>query len=834
MFVGRGPQRSELSRLLADDHPVVIAGEAGIGKTALLRAVAADSGRPIFEGGALSTLSWLEYLPLERALGRPVRGADVEAVALEVVAAVGDGVLLLDDLQWADSATLAVTELVATRVGVLAAVRRGAATADAVLDRLRAAGFGAVTLGPLDESDATTVVTTLHPDLSPPLVARVVARTGGNPLLLRELTASGEPTDSLRLAIEARLRGLDAIGADTFAMIALAGRPLPVDAVGEAGIKSLLGADLVVVSDDGTVAARHALLAEVFVDQLEPHRLRELHGRIARGLADDGEAARHFALAGETATAYSAALRAVAASRRPGERAAHLAVAAACAGGPEADELRLEAARALETAHDWDAMVPILAAVDPANREGQAWACLLRARSLWTAGDADGLARALDEGLALVDGTGSEIEVRLRIEHGRVPVFVRPDLEAGVAETAEALELARERCIDVPRAEYLHGTALAVADRDSAWDHLESAITGARDAGDTSTEFLAANNLISFHESGGDPTRARRLCLDAISRANELGLGAWESAFRAVLLALQFHAGEYDQVLAEAEALLDVEREARARDNLIETWCLALVDTGRIDEALRRMDAARDRFSDDYRGTLQVEWVYAEAALWGGRPASALEHVDRVISAPEVDPNRNFLYVTRGWALTDLGRDPDEPAPEHPRPMLAAAHIESLGLRALFEGDPGAAADRFTAAAEVYAPYHRRGELRCRWAAGEALRRVGGSAAIGPLEAVERQVVAHGMRPLLARVHRSLRACGVRRSAPRTRAPGELLSGRQHELLRLVGDGLTNAEIAHRLGISRHTVVTQISSAATKLGATGRRHAAALVAGRME
>jgi DNA-binding CsgD family transcriptional regulator len=49
-------------------------------------------------------------------------------------------------------------------------------------------------------------------------------------------------------------------------------------------------------------------------------------------------------------------------------------------------------------------------------------------------------------------------------------------------------------------------------------------------------------------------------------------------------------------------------------------------------------------------------------------------------------------------------------------------------------------------------------------------------------------------------------------------------------VLALVAAGLTNAEIAHRLGVSRHTVVTQIASASAKLGATSRAQAASLAA----
>jgi len=599
---------------------------------------------------------------------------------------------------------------------------------------------------------------------------------------------------------------------------------MAADDLDEAGVKSLLAADLVVRVPTG-VAVRHALLAEVVVEQIPADDLRALHLRLAEVVHDDGQAARHLQLAGDAGRAFAAAMRAAQATDRPGEQAAHLAIAAACASGPEADELRLRAALALERAHDWDAMVRALDLLDPDNREAQASACLLRARSAWTAGDNEGLRRSLDAGLELVGGSGSETEVRLIIERSRVPIFLDVDIAAGVAATTAALELARRTGVDVPRAEYLHGTALAVADLPGADEQLRSAIAAARAAGDHQTEFLAANNLVSFHESVENPDAGRAVCAEFIERARSLGFGKWEQSFEVELLALDFHAGNYDRVLARAEELLDRLHEPRGHDTVVEVLCLTLVDVGRIDEALRRAD--RESFSDDYRGTIQSNWLRTEAALWGGRPGAALELSDGCLALTEEDPNLEFFHVSRAWALFDLARDPGPPPPQHARAMLRNVHVEVRAVRELFTGAD--AAPTFLEAARGWAPFHRRGELRCLWAAGEATRRAGRTAeAIAILEDAERRLKQHGMLPLLGRVHRSLRAAGVRRSAPRTRTSGDLLTGRQRELLHLVGDGLTNAEIAQRLGISRHTVVSQLSSAVTKLGATGRTHAAAL------
>ncbi len=827
MLQGRDVEATELARLLSADRPVVVTGEAGVGKTALLRAVAPLDGRAVFEGGALATLSWLSYLPLQRALGRDVAAGDTTTVAQDVEAAVGPGVLLVDDVQWADAATLDVLLHLAGRVGLALGVRRGDPGADPVLDRLRDAGVHELVLLPLATSDAADLVRTLRPDLPPSAVARLVERSGGNPLLLHELTATGEPSASLRLALAARLRLLDVPGREAFGLLALAGRPVPADRLGDAGTKSLLAAELATIGPEG-VQIRHALLAEVAAAEMTEADRRALHAQVARMVGDDAEAARHHHLAGETALAHSAALRAAATAVRPAELASHLALAAATADGPEADALRLRAARALEQAHDWDGMVRVLKLLDPGNTEAQAWACLLRARGAWAAGDVAGLRTALDAGLTLVGGSGSEVEVGLLIERVRIPVFVDCDLAEGIRQSTRALERARTAGGDVTRALYLHGTALATADDHTAPRLLAAAIDAARSTGDTSTEFLAANNLIAYHESSGDPALGRTLCREFLSRAHDLGLGEWERGVRVSLVGLDFHAGDYRKVIADAEQLLDTVVEARGHDQLLEILCIALIDVGRIDEALRRVAAVRT--VADHRGEKQVLWVRIEAALWGGRPAQALQLADRFLDSSD-DPNVVFGAVSRAWAATDLGRDPGPPLGPQARPMLHAVPHETEGLALLHHGRPDAAAAAFTTAARLWAPWHRRGELRCLWAAAEATLRAGEvAAAVERLEAVEQRAAEQELLPLLGRVHRSLRAAGQRRSAPRTRAAGDTLTGRQREMLALVGAGLTNAQIAHRLGISRHTVVAQLTSAAAKLGATGRSQAALLAA----
>jgi DNA-binding CsgD family transcriptional regulator/tetratricopeptide (TPR) repeat protein len=827
MLVGRGDQFASLSSALAEDEPVLLVGESGIGKTSLLRSVAAASGRRVFEGGALSTLSWLEYLALDRALGRRVAHGDPAVVAQDVEAAVGDGVLLLDDLQWAGHGTLETLELLAGRVGLLAGIRRGEAGADGVVDRLTAAGVSALELAALDDDAARELVRQVRSDLGDAAIGRVLRRAGGNPLLLRELAATGEPTSSLRLALAARLRRLDEAGREAFGVLALAGRPVSVSGLGETGAKSLLAADLAVAAREGEIQLRHALLGEVAVEQLAEPERRRLHAIIARAVDDPGEAARHYALAGLPELGFAAAMRAATASARPGERASHLAVAASCASGPEADALRIEAAWALEDANDLPTLLTTLDQLSTDDPDVSAIAALIRARTAWRSGDPEGVRTAIADGLELVSGSGSETEVRLRIESSRIPIFIDHNPETGVRSTTQALEFAAAAGVDLPRAKYFHGTALYIGKQPRGAEFLREAADDARASGDVGTEMLAANNLIAFHESMGDPQIARRVAAEYAARAHELGLGIWERSFQTARSSLDFHVGDYPAVLRTADELLGLPLEVRTREALIEQLCLALVDIGRIDEAVRRIIAEPDR-PGDFWWQRQIQWVHIEAALWGGQPRRALDLAEELLPGPEGDLNMIFVHISRAWALFDLDRDAGPRLADESPAMLAAAPHEVAGVCLLHAGDYPAAIAAFEQAVPTWATYHRRGEVRCLWGIGEAARRAGAPDAVERLEYAEQRAQQFGMLPLLGRIHRSLRAAGVRRSAPRERSDRSPLTGREREVLRLVADGLTNAQIAGRLSVSRHTVVSQIASASAKLGASGRSHAAIL------
>jgi DNA-binding CsgD family transcriptional regulator len=179
--------------------------------------------------------------------------------------------------------------------------------------------------------------------------------------------------------------------------------------------------------------------------------------------------------------------------------------------------------------------------------------------------------------------------------------------------------------------------------------------------------------------------------------------------------------------------------------------------------------------------------------------------------------------------MWELGEAPDAPLPEEPTPLLAGSRPESIGLIAATRGSQSDAIAALGEAEGLWSPYHHRGALRCRWLVAEQELVAGDrEGSRRRLLDLEEELSAREMTPLLRRVQRSLRALGEHRSAERTPSAAGGLSARQREVMELVASGLTNGEIARRLGTSRATVVEQVSAAMDALGASTRGQAAVL------
>jgi DNA-binding CsgD family transcriptional regulator len=230
-WVGRGPElailRAGVEALGRGEGAVVwVEGEPGIGKSSLVaEALAAgkDAGWDIGWGIAAKLT---ERLPLRVLLdclqvrpGSPdprrahaadvLRGlrhglfadGDTSVTAIEVLAGLVDElsaaaptVIVLDDLQWADDASLIVWHQLAASIGQLRLLLIGTCRPTPgrpEVQEVRAAvtrhGGAVVTLGPLTETDVTALVTAMLGSPPGDTLRQLTARAAGNPLYVREL-----------------------------------------------------------------------------------------------------------------------------------------------------------------------------------------------------------------------------------------------------------------------------------------------------------------------------------------------------------------------------------------------------------------------------------------------------------------------------------------------------------------------------------------------------------------------------------------------------------------------------------------------------------------------
>jgi DNA-binding CsgD family transcriptional regulator len=267
----------------------------------------------------------------------------------------------------------------------------------------------------------------------------------------------------------------------------------------------------------------------------------------------------------------------------------------------------------------------------------------------------------------------------------------------------------------------------------------------------------------------------------------------------------------------------------------------ALVDLGRLEAARAMLDGAleqigpvdetvRDAGSREVLG--EALSILARIEYQDGRPRSALstaERAARLYAHASVSDAIDLAPLVAVWSRLDLGMPIEPDMALDPR-RTEPARQEILAVQALSAGRPGVAAGAFERAADLWRGRSFGGLLRCRWAQGDSLRCAGEvTRAVRVLEDAEELACDHGYAGQLARIERTLRLCGKRRSAPRRRTES-LLTGREQEVLVLVGHGLSNEAIARRLGVGRPTVVRLVRNASRKLGAETRAQAAVLAA----
>ena len=289
---------------------LLVSGEAGIGKTSLVRRFRDAPGRParVLWGACdpLFTPSPLgPLLAVAEGTGGELR-AVVErgAMPYEVVAALAHelsarapAVFVLEDVHWADEATLDVLRLLARRVETVPALVV-ASYRDDGLDRAHPLR---IMLGELARSPTVGRLQLVR--LSPEAVAQLAEphgvdpgelyrKTAGNPFFVVEALAAGAATvpDTVRDAVLARAARLSPAGArllEAVAVVPPQAEPWLLEALaGDAAgrLDECLTSGMLVPEAAG-VAFRHELARLAVEESVPPHRKLELHRLALAALA---------------------------------------------------------------------------------------------------------------------------------------------------------------------------------------------------------------------------------------------------------------------------------------------------------------------------------------------------------------------------------------------------------------------------------------------------------------------------------------------------------------------------------------------------------------------
>ena len=392
-LVGRNRELATLDRLVSEAgggefRLLQVEGEPGIGKSRLLDELAARADRQewlVLRGSAAEFESELPFGPVIDALDAYLMALDPRAIGrlgpdtaetlaevfpslaayrkeargpviaserfrihhairelLERLSGRAPMALLLDDLHWADQASLELVGHLLRRppqAGILLALANRSGQLDPILAASLATGseVTTVSVGPLD-LDETAELT----GATPSRVKDLFSETGGNPFYALELMRAGIDTgggralpEAVAAAISAEAASLSPDSRRFSEAAAVVGDPFDIDLVGQVTgreespaelIDELTGRGLIRPTEiPRRFAFRHPLVRSAIYESTPPGTRLADHERAALVLADSDapatEQARHLVLAARPGDEEAAKTIATGAGRNPRQRA---------------------------------------------------------------------------------------------------------------------------------------------------------------------------------------------------------------------------------------------------------------------------------------------------------------------------------------------------------------------------------------------------------------------------------------------------------------------------------------------------------------------------------
>jgi DNA-binding CsgD family transcriptional regulator len=833
---------------------VLLRGEAGVGKTAVIAKFVAGLGQP-----ARVLRGWCDALATPRPLGPLIDMladlSDEQATQLRAAIDVGDSeafyarllglfgdanalVCVIEDVHWADGATLDLLRFLSRRVEALPVLlivsyrddEIGPTHPLAVLlgDVATCAAVSRIGLAPL--SAAAVAQLASGSGVNAEALYRL---TGGNPFFVTEVLAAG--SDALRdgalprsvsEAVTGRLARLSAPARETAQATAVCG-PRASPALLEAvcpGAAAALAECLdvgVLVADADAVGFRHELARRAAAGQIPEHQRRVLHKRALTVLAEPpidpntlAVLAFHADQAGDTDAVI-----------RYGPAAAERA----CALGANREAAALYALvlRHADTIADeqkvkWleqHAFSSYLSGVADASVRSLHAAITLRhmlgdrlvegdnlrwlSRMLFPLGRTTEALQAARASLRLLEDLGptpqlawSLLNMAEQTAFGYDPAcadYAARAITLG-AQLGEPAMVIRGRC----------SAALATVLRtDTGWDELEVAWRDAI-AMDGQAELAATVGaficwIAALHH---DLDRAQRKIAEAAPFCREQDLGGFASLVTGADALLALHRGAWDRAAACAEDVL-TGPALSPLSRFLPLITLALIAARRarpvgslLDEALVAAEP------DDFFRSGAVWAARAEVAWLAGDDDTARSEAQAGLAAAPDHADPWLVAHLRRW-LYLAGGDP-------PRPIIGEVvtpyHLE-------VRGDWQAAVDAWS---RLGCPYDAAiaslgGDIGAVQAALDTFRRLGARTAAR--RAQQRINQLRGRNPDLRRKGTSADPRG--------------LTTRQRDVLELLAAGHSDAQIATALCISPKTANTHVCAIMAKLGVRNRTQAAA-------
>ncbi|GIG59726.1 LuxR family transcriptional regulator [Longispora fulva] len=819
---------------------LLVSGEAGIGKSSLIhgiRSVLPAAGRLLVGYcddlatprvlGPLRDLIGSVGTALTRALERGDRAEVLETLRAELDRERQPTVLAVEDVHWADEATLDVLRYLIRRAARLPLVlvltyRDDELVDDHPLRQLLGVASRAERVRRLRLSRLSLAAVRQLSEASAVDADEVFAVTAGNPYFVTELLAGGDAAAvplTIADAVSARVAQLDPASAavlERLAVVPSAVERWLVDALEPDSLALLAPAEqrgLLRVTPR-RVGFRHELTRRAVVDSM-PAARREAANRgvlaalLARPGIEVSRVVHHAAQAGarDVILEYGpAAAREAADAGAHRQAVAHLrlvldqqpvldppdeaelwerlAVESYTIGAPSEETVAAQR-RAVEL---WRGTDPL--ALGAALR----WL----SRICWWAGSPDQANAAADEAVVVLEAAGDDQLLAMALSG-------KAQLHALAGRAAEAADLAQRAIVlgrDNPaiRSHALNNLAMAqdVLGDPTTLTTFEESLRVALDADEPEHACRAYVNLALVSLARLRLDVARRLLPEGVEFAERSEFLMYFQYLQVAAASLHFMTGDWDEVSPAAEHAFDASPPVR---------CAALTVFGRAQ--LRRGDPAAV-------GTLREAWrmgIGLGESQWVTPAAAALAEAGTL--DPGADPALEELteaYELAGrfgtvaeraelaYWLGRAGRTVGRGGLEHPYALLADG--------------------RWAEAAEAWRT------AGCRYEYAMAL-----ATSPEPDDQLTALAVldALGARPLARLVRARLRDLGTRvprGPAASTRGNPAGLTERQLEVVRLLAQGTSNVEIARLLVVSVRTVESHVAAVLTKLGARTRQAAA--------